>query len=271
MSKALIVSGCSFTECRSHDPNNWYTWPKHLHDILKDYGYDVFINKAMGSQGNGLISRSLMYSVSKALTKYKPEDILVGVMWSGSSRLDYMNSRPDLMSWYGSNPDGWMENPTSFVDNAEKKWIIMNPHWTNEEAQIYYKYFYDDVGAAIYSIEHILRLQYFLKDKKVPYFFTNFTDENILINSKYVNDNKHEYDYLYELIDFNNYLPVSSEHRWVYDNATTKEEFRARHLYNGTWCTWIHPNRQEHKEFAEQVIVPYLKNKNMIDTHMNEQ
>lgn len=261
MSKILITSGCSFSQCV--ETIEHYTWPTHLHNLLKPLGY-THISSAMGSQGNGLISRGIIYNVIKALETYNPEDILVGVMWSSSSRMDYRCDHPESLSWGNQNTNGWVENPTGFVENADKNWVILNHGWTTEEAVTYYKYFHDFVGCTIYSIEHILRTQYFLKSKNIKYFFTNFTDNNIIPDLLYVEQNKHEYQYLYDQIDFNNYLPVSSEHRWVYENSETKEDFIKKHLYNGATSLWTHPRSYEHKEFVDKIIYPYLKNKNII-------
>lgn len=275
MSKVLITSGCSFSECTQRDPkdssklvqspNTSKTWPSHLYKELENYGFTKFVSTAMGSQGNGLISRGVLYNVIKHLETHKPEDILVGVMWSDSNRWDYRCSSPDLLSWYGQNVDGWIENPTGFVEDSYKHWVIMNKHWQNEEARNYYKYFHDFIGSSIASLEHILRLQWFLKSKNVNYFFTNFTDNNIIdITSSDYNIHRSEIDYLYEQIDFSMYLPVTSEHRWVYENAVDKEEYQKNHLYNGTWTAWIHPQKHHHKQFTDEVIIPWLKERNFI-------
>ena len=71
MSKILITSGCSFSECISYLAE---TWPKHLARLLPEYEHNSY---AMGSQGNGLISRGIIYGVSQALRTYKPEDIFI--------------------------------------------------------------------------------------------------------------------------------------------------------------------------------------------------
>ena len=85
MKKILNTSGCSFSECVTYIAGNG-TWPRHLAKTLEEHEH---VSYAMGSQGNGLISRSIIYGVTKALQTYKPEDILVGVMWSGSNRHDF--------------------------------------------------------------------------------------------------------------------------------------------------------------------------------------
>jgi hypothetical protein len=81
MKKKLIASGCSFT----FEP---WSWPTPTSQLLN---MDL-INVGMGSQGNGLISKKIIYTVDKELKKTKPEDILVGIMWSGIDRHDvYIN------------------------------------------------------------------------------------------------------------------------------------------------------------------------------------
>lgn len=264
MGKILITSGCSFSECLS-DPNYLMTWPIHLHNALKPHGYSTHVSKAMGSQGNGLISRGIIYAVTEALKTYSPDDILVGVMWSGSNRRDYLCQDPDLLSFGKNNTDGWIENPTNFVEGAEKRWVIMNQHWGYPEAKTYYKIFHSYTGDVIYSIEHILRTQYFLKSKGVKYFFTNYVDNNIVdFNSQDYAEHRNEIDYLYHEIDFGNYLPVTSEHRWLINNSEWRDEYKQAHFYDGKFSDWAHPDTKLHCEFVDKVIYPYLQERKYI-------
>jgi hypothetical protein len=59
--KTLITGGCSFSECVS---TNIDTWPRHLARALPEYTH---ISTGLGSQGNGLISRRVIYEVSECL------------------------------------------------------------------------------------------------------------------------------------------------------------------------------------------------------------
>jgi len=246
MSKILITSGCSFSETKLQTGS----WPAHLYEKLKNHNFTEFKNYAMGSQGNGLISRSIIYGVLHALKTYQPQDILVGVMWSASGRMDYRIKDYDLLS-FTDNIDGWVENPTGFVEGAKKHWMILNQSWKCKEARLYYEYFYDYIGAAIYSFEHILRTQQLLKLKNINYFFTNFINENIL----YDKDLTHpEIEYLYKEIDQTNYLPVDSEQNWLCKTNAP------RHCDDQL----IHPSKEEHKLFVDSVIYPYLTGKNII-------
>jgi hypothetical protein len=115
MTKLLITSGCSFSECISPAVK---TWPKHLAKELIDYTHQSY---AMGSQGNGLISRGIVYGVNEALKTHSPEDILVGVMWSGTDRHDFRCTNPKLLHFVSDKVNnGWIENPTSFIKTQTK-------------------------------------------------------------------------------------------------------------------------------------------------------
>ena len=254
MSKLLITSGCSFSECLSTSID---TWPRHLARKLESHGYEKHISCGMGSQGNGLISRGPMYEVTKALKTYKPEDILVGIMWSHSNRFDYRCEDPTLLSWGHENKHHWMVNPRAFVDGAPNNWVIGNLHWDSVEFSTYFKYYHSHIGSSILSLEHILRTQYFLKLKKVPYFFTDFVDYNI-VEKAFLHEP--ELTYLMDELDKEQYLPVTSEHGWLKENSMTKDEYLKEH--NG-W-QWIHPKTHHHKEFVDRVIYPWLQDKRYI-------
>ena len=250
--KILITSGCSFSECINDGPT--ITWPRHLSNLLPNYEHKSY---AMGSQGNGLISRSIIYAVTEALKTYKPEDILVGVMWSGFTRHDYRISGEEFLSFApNDNVDGWITNPTKFMKEypeVPNNWLIMNWGWKVKEAQTYYNNFFDLIGATIYSIEHILRTQWFLKINQIKYFFTDFACENLGYDEYMSNV---EIKYLHDQIDREQYLPVKSEYDWIYINS----KFSDRWTQLGK-NPKEHPHTEHHKEFTEQVIFPWLKEK----------
>lgn len=250
MSRILITNGCSFSE-------GSYTWTGNLYGALQQYGFSAHVCNAKSSQGNGLISRGIVYNVTKALRAYKSENIFVGVMWSGPDRMDYRCSFPGTLSFIHKPADGkWHpENPVGFVENANKHWVIMNHHWTNVESTTFYTNFYDPVGAVISSLEHMLRVQWFLKEKNINYFFTVYQD---FVLQQY---NTHpEVEYLYSLLDKNNFLPVSSEYAWILKNS----KFNWRDSLEQAPHPSNHPSREQHKDFTENVIIPWLKEKKYV-------
>jgi hypothetical protein len=206
----------------------------------------------MGSQGNGLISRGIIYNVTQALKTHQPKDILVGVMWSGSDRHDFRCTDPNLLGFVTKRiKNGWMKNPTGFVKDADPNWVILNKGWDNPEAEAYYRTFHDNIGSSIYSIEHVLRTQWFLQSRGVPYFFSDYIDNNLVAVENLQHD---EVKYLYEQIDRGQYLPVTSEYNWVRNNSKLLHLWPTEAL-KGPW----HPKTEHHKEFTDQVIMPWLQ------------
>lgn len=235
MTKFLVTSGCSFSECISP----WVTsWPKHLAAALPEYTH---FSCALGSQGNGLISRKLIHRVSKLLKdRVNPQDILVGVMWSGPDRHDYYIDETPMFDF----TEQWMENPTGFT-NDNKNWVILNYGWRNKESGMYYKNFHSITGSMIYTLEHILRTQWFLELHNIPYFMTTYTSK-VFTSDVATNP---ETDFLYNQINFNRFLPVLGEYEWIKENS--KFEFPV----SGDF----HPGNNQHKEFTDQIILPFLK------------
>jgi len=242
MSKLLITSGCSFSECIS---TNIDTWPRHLEKSLPDF---TPIHTGMGSQGNGLISRKVIYEIDYALKNgTNSKDILVCIMWSGPNRFDtfFQNVQHD----YKNNTEGWMENPTSFIRNTKQKnWYIFNHHWLTYLNKTYYKDFYDATMANIQTLEHILRVQWFLKLHDINYMMTTYM-EHVLHMGEHP-----ESKYLYNMVDKNNFLPVAGEYEWCRD-------FSSHPFPNNNDP---HPGTDQHKEFTEKVILPFLKEKRYI-------
>ena len=258
MSKIFISSGCSYSECTT--PRKFLsTWPRHLEDILVNHGYNEFVHGGLGSQGNGLISRKAIYNVTEALKNYKASDILVGIMWSGPDRGDYRCFSPELLKFKNQDVhNGWQENPTSFVKGAPNHWVIMNHSWSNDpmnpktsrnrsnpECKIYYENFYDMLGSTIYTLEHMLRVQWFLKCNNIKYFFTTYQDFVLQHNIQDI-----ETSYLYSMLDKDNFLPVTSEAGFLNKRCGRHEG--------------EHPITEEHKIFTDEIILPWLKQKNII-------
>ena len=242
MKKVLIASGCSFTF------EKW-NWPGHLGGNL-----DLnIINVGMGSQGNGLISRKLIYAVETALKKYSPDEILVGVMWSGTDRSEYHTHDGSNVNYWGFNQiDNRIKNPTNVVKDLYN-WRIINHHWDNKESLNYYENYHTAIYGMVSTIEHVLRVQWYLKHLGIDYFMTTYMDifgDNILIENM-------EVEHLFKMINFNTFLPVRGCYEWV------KENYKEIGLPPND-KTATHPTSFGHRKFAEEVIIPHLIEKNII-------
>lgn len=234
--KILVTGGCSFT---------YNTWPKILADQIN---YNL-VNEAYGSQGNGLISKRVIYRVSELLKKIPPENILVGIMWSGFARHElFVEDKVNL-----DYQDGSLENPIKFIDFTDiRSWLILNHGWSNNYSHNYYKYFSLE-GGIIQTLENILRTQWFLKCNNVKYFMTTFTSETV--PSDFIN--RPEISYLVDLVDYDHFLPILGEYEFC-NNIQTKITVK-------TWPPkWEHPTQQQHENFVFDCVIPYLEQKKIL-------
>jgi hypothetical protein len=240
--KTLIASGCSFT----HQP---WSWAYKLKEINE---YNL-LNVAMPCQGNNIIAQKVLYNVSQQLKIKRKEDILVGVMWSGVDREDFFMYDVNRLE----NIDGWEENPTNIIE-GQKNWVIMNSNWDNPIARLWYENFHTYVGAMIDTLKNVLLTQLFLEKNNIKYFMTTYMNifdtikEDILFNP--------EVEYIYKMINFDNFLPVDGCYEWVKINCKEKG-FNLVDLNGG--IDIHHPNDYGHEMFTKDIIVPFLKNLNV--------
>lgn len=242
--KILIVGGCSFTF------EDW-NWPGHLSRILNR----SLVNDGMASQGNGLISRKLIYSLTEALKEHTPEEIMVGIMWSGVDRHEFYDTKNESAIYWGwknvENLDSRLKNPTEVVPGY-KTWYILNHHWDNKESINFYGNFHNPISSMIYALEYILITQMFLKKNNIYYFMSTYMD--IFSNDELMNHP--EIKYLFNLIDFSKFLPVKGCHEWVKDNYANSGGFNDPDENN---YIGIHPTSYGHEMFTKNVILPFLK------------
>ena len=236
--KLLITAGCSFTQY----PNKDTSWSYHLSSHL---GCET-LYLGQGAAGNGIISRHVIFQTLEALKKYKPNEILVGIMWSGANRYDFYNTNnvPHHHIEIGSEN---YRNPVKI--NKDHNFYILSTHWDDDSTKNYFANFYDEVGSYLYTIENILRVQWFLKLHSIPYFMTKFS-KNVLPDDgkNQLIKNHSDIKYLYDQIDFTNFLNVNNCEDWArfesgLDFARPPDP---------------HPSTEQHKAFTERVIIPHL-------------
>lgn len=216
----LITSGCSFSLTDQNKKGHFKTWPNYLSEEL---GMSL-TSKSMGSQGNGLISRSIIYEVSQNL---KWEEIKVGVMWSGTDRHEVFSKEPLF-----ENISGWTENPTGFIPES-KHWEILNPHWKTYKSAVYYAHLHEQMFGWINTLEHILRTQWFLDKCGIPYFMTFIRDPEF--------PDEKELEHLKDLVNWDKFLPIKSM-----SDCFDKMEGPGNH-----------PSTEQHQQFVREVIIPF--------------
>ena len=231
MKKTLIASGCSFT----FEPWNWPTF------VAEEMDMDL-INVGMGSMGNGLISKRLIYRVTEELKTKRPEDIVVGVMWSGIDRNDFYIDGSDH-----ENIDGWIENPTSVAEN--RNWLITNIHWKTRPSKLWYENFHTDIGSIIQTVQNILFTQWFLERNNIKYFMSTYLDIFAQYQENFLKEK--DIDYLFKQIDFEKFLPIEGCREWIANHYPTTGY--------GNVQVELHPNSFGHQKFANEVVVPFIK------------
>lgn len=230
----LVTGGCSF----SFDD---FTWPSHLAKYLHAEHHQM----GWGSSGNGFISRRVIQKVTELLASgVDSDEMLVGVMWSGSDRFEIYTEDSaiyNVMSVPRISETGlcvWPENDDT------GKWIIMNAGFDNRLAQTHYRTFHNDTQSMIHTYENILRTQWFLEKYNIKYFMSTYTG-----NVFDVDVNNIQVDYLKELVDWTKFLPVTGCYEWVRDNSD----------YPFPDPLDNHPGKEQHKDFVEKVIIPFIK------------
>ena len=228
----LVSSGCSFSDDRAK------TWPEFLADKLGVRHTQL----ASGALGNGLISRKLIHEVSITTDK---DHLLVGVMWSGPDRLDAYTEDPDFSSRDDHN-HSW-RGQTVFPSDDPGGWVQMYPGWPNLYSVEYYKTYSNTTWNTIQTYEHIMRTQMFLEKHNVKYFMMPYMDHVLELE-----DSHPSLRHLWDEINFDTFVTTQGCLEWVIEHFGPLKEGQS------------HPNDLQHKTYVDEVVWPYLVEKNLI-------
>lgn len=241
MIQTLITGGCSFSE--ASDPyfkdgkpfNNpalyGKSWAWFLNNFLNPTDY---FDLAMGGQGNDIISKKVIFTLDKILKTCDSQSILVGIMWSGIDRISLYDT-----PWQATDNQG----------QTEALYSVATPTWYNNTYNPNVIKLYNNETKYIMTLENILRTQWFLQKHNIKYFMTMYTDA-VLPSTDY---NQHpEIKYLLDMIDFSNWACTIGQFEWC-------REYSGYSFPDPKDC---HPGTDQHREFFNQKILPFLKEKN---------
>ena len=253
--KIFIAAGSGLV----NDKNCWQ------HICKEKLNYNLF-DLTEEKIGNALISRRVIYKVNELIKTHKPEDIVVGIMWT----------IPDIHERYVNDikNDSYISktetNLISVVDGI-KNWRVLNFEniSSSEDCELYFKIIYNKLQSYVLSAEHILRTQWFLNRLGIRYFMTSYLDifhnkENYLkmYDFSKLTDYKrkgyslnilwyNEINYLYEMIDKKRFLPTHSMLDWLQENYPNDGFVDSEKLK---------PNGFANVKFTTEVIIPFLTN-----------
>ena len=224
MIKRIITGGCSFSDQWTET-----SWIYSLQNKLKESYPDVTFNHTgFGSQGNELIQKKMSLALFEDLQTYKPDEILMLPMWSGTERKAFWIDNKDMIqeiaeSWpklgiFGNlqfhdlhsqaNHDnikivnaGEMDGfPKNTRYNTEGGWYHCNFVMPDSKLSIeYFKSCETLIGFATVSLENIIFLQNLCKVQGVKIlqsFYRSYVLEDIEKHKDHLNIN-----YLYNLWD----------------------------------------------------------------------
>lgn len=259
--KHLVTSGCSFSLTASLEKSlKTQGWP---HWVSQSLGVQLH-NTAMGSQGNDLICRKAIHCVQRLLDQgVLPSEILVGFMWSGPDRKDFYSS--EVPKDFLVNESGWLKNPVQFVetDSDTGGWVLMSAGWMHHYSKLWYRNFYDQIGAYINTYERIHWAQSYLQSKGIKYFMGTYMSNVVnYLNEKQLGEGGYpetcrmdpNIQWMHNSIDWSKFLPVMSYSHWCAENHNDFEDYLD------------HPQEHHAQAFSQKVIVPFVQKHILADT-----
>lgn len=264
-SKILVTSGCSFS-----DTQHWTvhkTWPIHLQRSL---GVENLYNEARGGQSNDLIGVRTIYRINKLLRDNKPEDIFVGIMWTGTDRRAfYLDKDHDEKT-----DKDWIDSHSWIDEDGEGVWKPLNIAHAFEDhtkstsmERIYYNNIHTINGATSDTLHMINYVQNYLQRLGIRYFMTtswNIFDDMVTFNEPYYRGqpeiygdktlsvsprlNQNDLKWIRDLIDWNKFIPTEGMWEWLQSTYPSRDPHQNSH----------HPTEEENKLFTEKMIAPFI-------------
>jgi hypothetical protein len=265
MVKLVLTSGCSFTagvELADYKDN----WKNGLEESELVWSYQIkknlwkdalFFNAAKSGASNTTITRKTLYYLNQFLNSYKPEEIVVLIMWTGVHRREWRLPNKTGITYEMS--DFNYENTTvtdSFNLKQKNMKKIMksfyHPKWTNFRYEHLVKHKLDKVVINYYenlvneksslydTLKNIEYLNFFLDKNKIKCYYTT-ADRHILDYSKFSYSKDMFLDRLIASVDPNrNFFTIDNQ---------GFSEFSEKY----PMCEFGHPDKEAHYEFAKRM------------------
>lgn len=264
--KCVITSGCSFTtgieleDYFEDKPNGRegsnLIWSYHIKQKL--WPDADFFNVARSGASNAAIARRVNHAVYKALENYKPDEIVVLVMWTGIDRREWrLGTRSDIkehdeFKYFNSlASDGELMlklNTPFFKDFPNPSWEDMRRKTLKDErlGNIMKEYYSNHVTwcNSIYAtLKEIEYLSLYLDKNKIKYYYTtgetNWNEALEFSKGKDI--------YVDRLIEQNDVNKIIFRH----NNLAFYNYARDNNL---PFCEYGHPGAEAHVQWANLMI-----------------
>ena len=222
----------------------------------------------------------------------KSEDGMAGFDYQGKfvGSIDEERLREQSNAWQAASPTS-IRNPNHMGHYS------LNAHWRDKKTIEYFANYVNPTYAIMQTCEHVLRTQWFLKMHGIPFFMSEYdydvftycgphgpnikecyvpkfdfvegasvhhnahfnrgSDPEKELEEVSIKDTHPEVNYLYKMIDRDTFLPVRHLHDWV--NNVSEHDFPRK----GD----PHPGSEQHKDFVDQVILPFILEKYNISSY----
>jgi len=192
MNKILVTGGCSFSNPDAVS-NHKKTWVNY---IVEKYNFKKFVHTGQGACGNNMISERIICALQTLLdNNYPPDNLYVGVMWSGIERSDLFISPNGITNYeklHNSADNGYILSTNSKVvsnideypveDVVESGYIrpgsipFRESWWRQKTQREYFNLWYDNFYTVEYqfirTLKSILLLQSFCKSHNIKYYMS---------------------------------------------------------------------------------------------------
>tara|TARA_R100000008_G_C3513481_1_gene130097 strand:+ start:35 stop:721 length:687 start_codon:yes stop_codon:yes gene_type:complete len=214
--KNLITFGCSFTD---------KTWPVELARLTNSN----IVCKGRGGVGNFYITNKVYELQNRPIDD--SDNSVVIVMWTGIDRVDKAVSKKEFHYFDRHTiTDNWLHSGgVKGFDNTKTK----DRYWYN-----YYKTYHTEEDSYLHTLQHIIGVQEFLSNRKIPYMFLTYKDIFTDKHRKYKRAKNLENHINWDKFHFPN-GEFGGEFEWVKDNNLTWEDDK------------IHPSSESHRKFAD--------------------
>ncbi len=272
----IVTGGCSFSntedcvdytthgmEHDSYQLDNYKSWALHLEDIVPN---SKVYNRALPGVGNAYIVRSIIWQVNELLKQnIKPNVFMQMTSFDRKELLldcDDLNSETDrnLQTHYIPDIIPIHHSPHYAKELNDNKVWLKHSYEEDSVMRYHYKYYHNDESALVESLEHILRLQWFLKGNDINYKM--FCGWNLFPMLPQLSKYPIEVRHLWKMIDWDNF--------WFYKNYGGITEWGEQNLsFNDRYVTGErrnkegfpldqHPSNKAHREFAKQVVSKWI-------------
>jgi hypothetical protein len=285
----VITGGCSFSDQFSN--TSWIHLLKLK--IQKKYPKVKFRHTGLSSQGQELIQKKISIALIEELEHYKPEEILVLPMWSGTERktfwIDNTDVIEDIVSSYQRNEGSYFlqfhnlysqtnEDDMKFSKttkyNSKGGWYIANYHIKDSKiSKEFFNLHKTIIGFATISLENIIFLQNLCKLKGVHIlhsFFRNCVYDDIVENKDHLN-----LKYLFSMLDHDNIVSTTGIYEYLRPSIILSNErsttnimykpFKEDSEFNRQYFADdnAHPNILGNTKWLNEVLIPKLHEKKL--------